>query len=108
MEPVTARRVSQDNHLLRTKSDLSAKRSDTIFKLVQKRKSNFDYLVRTLNSKDGGFYWFNCVKIDRPDLEKYFPREQMERQTREYYHLGLSFGKILELPTGPCTAKAST
>jgi len=81
---------------------------DQLEYVVLKRQSTFDYLKR---AHHGSLYWLNVVKITKRDILQYHTRHPHDpivwaKRIEELFLLGLSMGKLLELPNGPMIVRA--
>jgi hypothetical protein len=78
-------------------SSITTAMSESVEYVVQKRQTSFDYFKRV---QSGKAYWLNVVRISPANLVKHYPKEKLDKRIHRWFVLGLSAGKLLELPTG--------
>lgn len=82
--------------------ELRAQQIQQLEAMVEKRRSNFDY-IRKLHGGDS--FWLNSVLLRSEDLEKYV-QDLPEQRPLQFFYLALSLGKILDMAPGAPTVRA--
>jgi hypothetical protein len=76
---------------------------DELEHMVLKRQSTLDYLKRC---HMGSTHWLNIIKLSRADIVQHHDPRTLELRSEQWFLLGLSCGRILELPAGHLAVRA--
>eukprot|EP00743_Colponemidia_sp_Colp-15_P004484 GILK01004835.1.p1 GENE.GILK01004835.1~~GILK01004835.1.p1 ORF type:complete len:272 (-),score=32.19 GILK01004835.1:127-942(-) len=71
--------------------------------VVLKRQKNFDYIRRV---HEGRVHWLNVVLITQEDITKIHDPNVLAKRAEQWFYLGVSLAKILDLPNGAYTVRA--
>jgi hypothetical protein len=71
--------------------------------IVTKRQKNLAYLKR---AHQGKVHWLNVVKLSPEHITQLLGPEKVQKRVTRWFALGLSAGKLLELPSGHTAVRA--
>ena len=78
----------------RSQDHLLLKISKRVEYIVQKRQKNLEQLSLIL---EGGGIWLNCVPLSMEDIKSCMSPQHVQEYAQNFYILGISLGKILDL-----------
>jgi ubiquitin-protein ligase len=80
-----------------SEKSLKLQRKQRLEMLYQKRKFNIEYIRKV---HEGDSCWFDCLLITKDDIQKLVTNVVPKQRVLNYFYLGLSLSKILELTSG--------
>lgn len=95
------KRKQMNNNL--SEKALKLQRKQRFEILFQKRKFNIEYIRKV---HEGDSCWFDCLLITKDDIQKLVANIVPKQRVLNYFYLGLSLSKILELTTGSKIVRA--